>query len=300
MADLEAPENENAIPAEKERPPEVSGKGQADRLSAQHLEAGGVVGIFGEDAQLHDAKIRDVTALIQSELEKRFPTLTFRLRLAIKKSEIHKKLNAVDSRLGTKLFVSTASIQPDGGVLEVLDREGNWRVILVGESKFQGKDIKNIADGSRTPAMEKKGQYIMPAGNAIERVHKNIQELKNFMLGDSHFPYVVFLQGSNFPVSPVNVQWPNGPLVTIAPSDSNVSRIDRVTASNYGMEINKNYCKNLIVEHPFGRLMLQVASIYSQCDPFDPKEMGVILWDTAITSLRVLADDLPDGALDEG
>ena len=29
--------------------------------------------------------------------------------------------------------------------------------------------------------MERKGQHLMPAGNAIERVHKNIQEMKNFM-----------------------------------------------------------------------------------------------------------------------
>lgn len=279
--------------------PDTSGKGQADRLSAQHLEGGGVVGIFGKDAQLHDAAIRDVTELIESELEERFPKLSFRLRTSLTKADIHAKLNAVDDRLGKKLFVSTAYIQPDGGILEVQDREGEWRVVLVGESKFQGKDIKNISEGVRTAAMERKGQYIMPAGNAIERVHKNIQELKNYMLGESHFPYVVFLQGSNFSVSTENVQWPNGPLIQINPADSNVSRIDRVTASNYGMEINRNYCKNLVIEHPFGRLMLQVASIYAQCSPFDPKKMGLILWETAITSLEVLAPELPEGALSE-
>ena len=38
----------------------------------------------------------------------------------------------------------------------------------------------------------------MVAGNAIERVYKNINEIRNFMLDEYHFPYVVFLQGSNF------------------------------------------------------------------------------------------------------
>jgi type II restriction enzyme len=38
----------------------------------------------------------------------------------------------------------------------------------------------------------------MAAGNAIERSHKNISEIANYMLSESHFPYVLFLEGSNF------------------------------------------------------------------------------------------------------
>lgn len=270
------------------------GKGQANRLSVQHLKGGGVVGIFGEEAQKHDADIREVAKLILKGLTESLPHLRFRLRTSLRKDEIHKKMQDLDARLGVKLFVPTASIQPDGRVLEVLDKDGNWRVVLVGESKHQGNDVQNVATGTRTPKMESKGQYIMPAGNAIERVHKNIQELKNFMLGEKHFPYVVFLQGSNFAIEQVDAVWPDGTKVPISPSDSMVNRIDRVTAANYGMEINRNYCENIVVEHPFGQMMLQVASIYSQCDHFEPKEMFKIMWDTAITSLDVLADDLPE------
>jgi type II restriction enzyme len=141
--------------------------------------------------------------------------------------------------------------------------------------------------------MEKKGQYIMPAGNAIERVYKNIQEMKNFMLGESHFPYVVFLQGSNFATEPLIANWPDGTEIRILRSDSSVNRIDRVTASNYGMEINRDCCKNIIISHPFGRLMLQVASIYAQCELFEFNRMFEVLWNVALTSLEVLADELP-------
>lgn len=268
-------------------------KGQSDRLSTQHLRSGGVTGIFGEDARRLDGDIKPVIDKVVEELRKEFPELKFRVRTTITKKEIHKKLSTIDPRLGVKLFVSTAYIQPDGRVTEVQDREGNWRVILIGECKFQGKDIQNIPQGERTAKMEEKGQYIMPAGNAIERVHKNIQELRNFMLDEKHFPYVVFLQGSNFATEAMNLQWPDGTDVPILPSDAGINRIDRVTASNYGMEINRNYCKNLVYNGPHGSAMLQVASIYAQAELFDAEVMFKALWDTAITSLEVLADELP-------
>lgn len=191
-------------------PSRKTGKGQADRLSLQHLKGKGVVGIFGDDAKVHDASIRKVTEKLLELLLRSFPHLSLRIRKSLTKQEIHKKLHAIDGRLGVKLFAPGANIQPDGGLVEVQDKMGEWRCILLGESKHQGNDIQNIADGVRTPAMESKGQYIMPAGNAIERVHKNIQEMKNFMLGERHFPYVVFLQGSNFATESLSLKWPDG------------------------------------------------------------------------------------------
>jgi type II restriction enzyme len=268
-------------------------RGQASRLSAQHLQRGGVAGIFGAEAQEHDTSIREVAQRVLLLLKQEFPNLTFRFRNSIRKQEIHEKLRLIDPRLGVKLFCPTATIKPDAGVTEVLDRNGAWRVILVGEAKHQGNDVENIARGYRTDAMARKGQHIMPAGNAIERVHKNIQEMNNLMLGESHFPYVVFLQGSNFATEPLTVKWPDGTEIPVLPSDSGVNRIDRVTAANYGMEINQDHCKNIVISHPFERLMLQVASVYAQCGPFGFGRMLEVLWKTAVTSLEVLADNLP-------
>ena len=81
------------------------GKGQAGRLSAQHIDGGGVVGIFGEDAQIHDADIRNVAEKVLVLLRKEYPYFDFRMRNSIKKQEIHDKLRAVDSRLGGRRFV---------------------------------------------------------------------------------------------------------------------------------------------------------------------------------------------------
>ena len=68
-------------------------------------------------------------------------------------------------------------------------------MILVSEAKYQGKDIENIKRGILVG--KNNNQDLMVAGNAIERAHKNIAEIANYMLSESHFPYVLFLEGSN-------------------------------------------------------------------------------------------------------
>lgn len=271
---------------------DLKSKGQSDRLSAQHLKSGGVEGIFGKEARKLDGDIKPVIDAVANALQEEFPSLEFRVRHSIPKAEIHEKLNEVDNRLGVNLFVKSASIRPDGKVTEVKDMNGRWRVVLVGECKYQGKDIQNVQAGERTKVMEERGQYVMPAGNAIERVHKNIQEIKNYMIQEDHFPYVVFLQGSNFVTEPVDLSWPDGTHVHISPSDPNLNRIDRVTASNYGMKVNESRCKNLLVEYKGNRFSLPVASIYAQAHVFSSEKMFEILMETALTSLEVLADEL--------
>ena len=92
------------------------------------------------------------------------------------------------------------------GVLECIaqDKNGRWRVVLVGESKHQGNDVEKIKAGIKQG--KKKQDDLMVAGNAIERVHKNILEIRNLMLDEAHFPYVVFLQGSNFATETFSVE----------------------------------------------------------------------------------------------
>jgi type II restriction enzyme len=269
------------------------GKGQADRLSKQHVKAGGAAGIWSEEAFSHDGNIRDAAEFIFDAINLKCPNRVFRQRKTIPKTEIHQKLNDIDSRLGNEIFVKSASIKPDGRVLEVQDNDGKWRVILIGESKHQGNDIANVKAGTRTADQEKKGQYVMAAGNAIERVHKNIQEAKNFMMDEKHFPYAVFLQGSNFTVETVKIRWPGGPVIEIAPHDSNLNRIDRVTAANYGMPINKNYCENIIVNVNGDNIMLRSASIFARHDLWPLKDMCKLMWDIVNTSLTVLGDSIP-------
>lgn len=267
-------------------------KNQSNRLTQQHNDSHGVVGIFGEEAKLHDMTVKGISYHVYKQLESYYPQLVFRSRQSIKKSEINEALKKVDAELGQTLFLENANIEPDGGIIEVKDDNGNWRVVLASEAKHQGKDIENIKKG--TLVGKNKNQDLMAAGNAIERSHKNISEIANFMLAESHFPYVIFLEGSNFLTETIEVTRPDGRVVTLEYNSGTLNRLDRLTAANYGMPINTNLCKNKFVKHGDKTIMLQAASIYTQGDgeSWDAKKMFDIMLEISKTSLQVLGSDL--------
>ncbi|EIX2452657.1 TPA: restriction endonuclease [Klebsiella pneumoniae] len=200
----------------------------------------------------------------------------------------------MDPDLGGTLFVSNSSIKPDGGIVEVKDDHDEWRVVLVTEAKHQGKDIINIKNGVLVG--KSSDQDLMAAGNAIERSHKNISEIANFMLSESHFPYILFLEGSNFLTENILITRPDGRVVNLEYKSGMLNRLDRLTAANYGMPINSNLCVNKFVKHKDKNIMLQAASIYTQGngEKWDSKIMFEIMFDISTTSLRVLGRDLFD------
>ena len=270
----------------------MSKKNQSIRLTEQHKDSHGVIGIFGDNAKKHDDLVSDISKRAKIELEKIYPQLTFRYRTSIEKKEINKALQQVDKDLGQTLFVADANIKPDGGLIEVKDDEGSWRIILVSEAKHQGKDIENIRNGIMVG--KDNDQDLMIAGNAIERSHKNISEIANFMLKESYFPYVLFLEGTNFLTSDISVKRPDGRIVTINYNTGSLNRLDRLTSANYGMPINTNLCKNKFVKSNNKMIMLQAASIYTQGngEPWDNDDMLKIMLDIAKTSIQVLASEL--------
>ena len=269
-------------------------KNQSSRLTIQQENISGATGIFGKEAIEHDAKVGEIAYEVLEYLQKEYPTLEFRHRKTIAKIEINQKLQQIDSDLGKTLFLKKATIKPDGGILEVKDDCGNWRVILVSEAKYQGKDNENIKKGKLLG--KKKSDDLMDAGNAIERSHKNIAEIANFMLLELHFPYVLFLQGTNFLTETIKVERPDGRVVTLSYDSGKLNRLDRLTASNYGMPINTNLCVNKFIHNKDKNVMLQAASIYTQGngDKWKRNDMLSIMLEIAHTSLKVLGSDLFD------
>ena len=267
-------------------------KNQSKRLTNQHKESQGVIGIFGDEAKSHDTTVGKISHFVIEQLEKEFPQLTFRYRTTIKKEEINEALKKIDPELGQTLFVSNSSIIPDGGIIEVKDDNGNWRVLLVTEAKHQGKDIENIQKGNQVG--KNNNQDLMAAGNAIERSHKNISEIANFMLYESHFPYILFLEGSNFLTKTISIKRPDGRVVTLDYNSGMLNRLDRLTSANYGMPINTNLCKNKFVKHKDKTIMLQATSIYTQGngEKWDVKEMFDIMIEISKTSLLVLGSEI--------
>lgn len=270
----------------------MSSKGQSNRLTRQQKHSHGVSGILNDETKFHDTKVSNLSKSVQERLEEEYPALTFRYRKSISKKEINAKLHSIDNELGQLLFVDRAQIKPDGGLLEVKDDKGLWRVILVSEAKYQGKDIENIRVGKLVG--KKKNQDIMIAGNAIERAHKNISEIANYMLAESYFPYVLFLEGSNFLTENITVIRPDGREVTLAYKSGSLNRLDRLTASNYGMPVNRNLCENKVISLNGNSIMLQAASIFTKGngERWGRTEMIDIMLEVAKTSLKMLRKDL--------
>lgn len=267
-------------------------KHQSDRLTAQQKEGQGPITIFHKDAQIHDKEVGNTSLFVIKQLEYEFPMLTFRYRKDLSKKEINEALQKIDKYLGQTLFVENASIIPDGGLIEVRDDNGNWRVVLVSEAKHQGKDIENIKAGKLVG--KNNNQDIMAAGNAIERAYKNVNEIANFMLSERYFPYILFLEGSNFLTQNVTVTRPDGRKVTLVYNDGMLNRLDRLTAANYGMPINTNLCVNKFVKCNGATIMLQAASIYTKGDGghWNDRDMIMVMLDVARTSLKMLGTDL--------
>jgi len=261
-------------------------KKQTDRLRTEKVKSQGPKEIFGENAQKHDKSVNSFSKIVFETLKRDFPKLEFRFRDSIEKKEINEKLNSVDSRLGLTIFVEKASIKPDGGIIEVKDKSGKWRIVLVCEAKHQGKDIENISKGILVG--KSNNQELMVAGNAIERSHKNINEIRNLMIDEKHFPYILFLQGSNFLTEPIRVTKPDGTEVILKHDAGSLNRIDRLTSSNYSLPINRNNCENIFICIDEKYIMLQAVSIYTKPTEWSIEEMLPIMIDVAISSLRII------------
>ena len=267
-------------------------KGQSNRLTTQQKEGQGPITIFHKDAQIHDKEVGNTSLFVIKRLKYEYPMLKFRYRKDLSKKEINAALQKIDEYLGQTLFVESASIRPDGGLIEVQDDNENWRVVLVSEAKHQGKDIENIKAGKLVG--KNNNQDLMAAGNAIERAYKNVNEIANFMLGERYFPYILFLEGSNFLTQNVIVTRPDGRTVTLVYNDGTLNRLDRLTAANYGMPINTNLCENRFVKCNGATIMLQAASIYTKGEGghWNDEDMIMVMLEVARTSLKMLGSDL--------
>lgn len=264
---------------------------QTNRLSLQHKGSHGVENIFTDEAMLLDTKINNIAKKAIEILQKNHPKLKFRLEKSVSKKEINAALHSIDKELGQIQFVDNASVKPDGGLIEVMDDNGKWRIVLVSEAKRQGRDIENIKAGKKVG--KNNNQDLMVAGNAIERAYKNISEIANLMLGESYFPYVIFLEGSNFLMESIEVTRPSGETLVLEYGNGALNRLDRLTAANYGMPLNTNLCKNKFIPHKDKMIMLQAASIYTLGNGEDWKANLIleIMLEIANTSIQMLYSD---------
>lgn len=79
-------------------------------------------------------------------------------------------------------------MQPDGGILSIVDGDATEYPILISEVKNQGTNDLRLAEGKKKQAM----------GNAIERLGKNVIGIRAAMLGEGIVPFVCFGYGADF------------------------------------------------------------------------------------------------------
>lgn len=82
----------------------------------------------------------------------------------------------------------TSYMAPDGGILRLVDSDGNGYPILISEVKNQGTNDLRRAEGKTKQAK----------GNAIERLGKNVIGFRAAMLNENIFPFVCFGYGCDF------------------------------------------------------------------------------------------------------
>ena len=114
------------------------------------------------------------------------------------------------------------------------------------------------------------------------------------MLAESYFPYVLFLEGSNFLTETISIERPDGRIVILEYNSGMLNRLDRLTSANYGMPINTNLCKNKFVKYKDKTIMLQATSIYTQGngEKWESQKMFDIMLEISKTSLKILGGEL--------
>ena len=147
-------------------------------------------------------------------------------------------------------FFETSSIRPDGGILSLLDNDGNKYPILVSEVKNQGTNTKRVEEGLKEQAK----------GNAIERLGKNVIGLRTALMHEAIFPFVCFGYGCDF--------------------DEKSSILDRVTTIAMFGKLNTTYLHNTGEGGKLNR-----GSFYFRDPKWSVEEMQAIMYDIAERSI---------------
>jgi type II restriction enzyme len=81
------------------------------------------------------------------------------------------------------------------------------------------------------------------------------------MIDEKHFPYILFLQGSNFLTEPITVIRPDGTETILKHDIGSLNRIDRLTSANYSLPINQNSCENIFISMEVSRTSLKIIGV---------------------------------------
>lgn len=218
----------------------------ARKSALRVLRTGTVINVTAKDQEKEhiQALIQVVKALETKHKVRLRHTKTIYL------SKIVSKLEEAYPGIPFAEVLPNSHMRPDGGILYLLDKQGQEYPILISEVKNQGTNDARLKEGKPVQAM----------GNAIERLGKNVIGLRSYMMGEGIFPFVCFGYGWDF--------------------SEGSSILDRVITINMFGELNTDGTHNLGEQGQFNR-----GSFYFRREKWSTQEMADIMLDIASRSI---------------
>lgn len=164
--------------------------------------------------------------------------------------DIVQKLRAIYPNIDFTNHFHNTYLQPDGGILYLVDKSQNKWPILISEAKRQGTN-----DIRKEEGLEKQSK-----GNAIERLGKNLIGFRMWLSSEDIFPFVVFGEGIDF--------------------DSESSILDRVSTMAMFAPLNQLDADILKGSSKFSR-----GSFFFRVEPWEIGEVEKICYQIASTSI---------------
>jgi type II restriction enzyme len=139
-------------------------------------------------SQKQETELGRALKTVERKLRKEFGQLRFHHARELALGEVVEGLRREFPDVDFATPKEGTSMRPDGGILSVVDREGNRHPVLIAEVKNQGTNDLRAAEGKSRQA----------SGNAIERLGKNVIGFRAAMLAEDIMPFVCFGYGCDF------------------------------------------------------------------------------------------------------
>ena len=144
--------------------------------------------VINETSKLQESSLSSAVDLVRYKLGETFPYLTLEHKRQWYLRDIVAELRGSFPEVPFRHYHDRSSMRPDGGILMLLDKQGQGYPILISEKKNQGtNDLREL-----------EGKPRQAKGNAIERLGKNVIGFRTALLRESIFPFVCFGDGCDF------------------------------------------------------------------------------------------------------
>ncbi|MBB1126327.1 EcoRI family type II restriction endonuclease [Thiospirillum jenense] len=144
--------------------------------------------IINATSKRQEKELDKALVLVCERLLQKFPGIKLKHDKQWLLKNVVSALKEIFPEIDFYYYHDTSFMKPDGGILNICDKDDSKYPILIAEKKNQGTNDLRIAEGKGKQAK----------GNAIERLGKNVIGFRTALLQESIFPFVCFGDGCDF------------------------------------------------------------------------------------------------------